>query len=110
MKIYYCWKCRRDMPFLDETEWAQVAPLYVADKEAIVEYRNENGTSLKDARTVVQGPAAQKFEELTGFKGVHFDIIHHHRLSDWGPECPHCKHLLRTSEAKFCANCGWEGT
>ena len=98
------------MPFLDEAEWAQVAPLSVADKEAIVEYRKTHGASVKDARAVVRGPAVQKFEELTGYEGIHFDIIHHHRLSDWGPECPKCDHLLRTPKAKLCPNCGWEKT
>ena len=46
------------------------------------------------------------FEELTGLSGIHFHIIQHHRLKDWGEECPDCGHLLRTPKAKFCANCG----
>lgn len=95
------------MPFLEESEWHKVQPLFAADKEAIVQYRIDQGLSLKDARAIVRGPAAKKFEELTGFEGIHFDIIHHHRLKDWGQECPQCQHLLRTSKAQLCANCGW---
>ena len=47
-----------------------------------------------------------KFRELTGEDGVHFDTIQHHRLSLYGPECPECGHLLRTPKANICANCG----
>ncbi len=96
------------MPFLDEAEWSDIDPLLEADKQAIVLYRKENNASIMEARKMVRGPANLKFEEITGFKGVHFDIIHHHRLSKWGDECPQCHHLLRTPMAKLCANCGRE--
>ena len=98
------------MPFLDEVEWAVIDPFLEADKQAIVQYRLDNNASLKEARDSVRGPANLKFEEMTGFDGEHFDVIHHHRLSKWGEECPQCHQLLRTPLAKFCANCGREKT
>ena len=28
MKLLWCWRCRAEMPMLDDYEWAEVAPLY----------------------------------------------------------------------------------
>ena len=94
------------MPFLDEAEWPDISPLLDADKQAIVQYRMDNSAPLNEARNNVRGPANLNFEEMTGYEGVHFDIIHHHRLSQWGEECPQCHQLLRTPLAKIFANCG----
>ena len=95
------------MPFLDEKEWSQVSPLLTDAMKAVKEYRAENNCDLLTARINCKPEAMQKFEDLTGKAGIHFEIIYHHRLKDWGEECPSCNHLLRTNKAKFCANCGW---
>ncbi len=107
MKQHFCWKCRTVMPFLEENEWEQVSPLLEGAKKAIQEYREENNCSLQTAREFCKPEAMLKFEELTGKPNVHFEIICHHRLKNWGQECPECGHLLRTPKAKYCAKCGW---
>jgi len=94
------------MPFLDEIEWQQISPLLIDAAAEIIEYRVKYNCDLFTARKNVKPEAMNKFEELTGIPGIHFEIIYHHRLSDWGPECEHCGHLLRTPNASFCANCG----
>ena len=106
MKKYYCWKCKKDMPFLEEDEWKQVGPLLSDARRAIKEFREEQNCDLQEALRKCRPKATLKFEELTGLSGIHFHIIQHHRLKDWGEECPDCGHLLRTPKAKFCANCG----
>jgi len=107
MKTYYCWKCKREMPFLDEQEWQRIEPLLPIAKQELIDYRLTHDCDLTTARRNCNPQATQLFESITGFPGIHFDTISHHRLYDWGKECPRCGHLLRTPKASFCANCGW---
>ena len=96
------------MPFLEEKEWQQVSPLLEGAIKAIKDYREEHGCDLKTAKENCKPEAMYKFEELTGMPGVDFEIIYHHRLKDWGQECPECGNLLRTPRAKLCVKCGWK--
>jgi len=108
MKEYDCWKCGKVMPFLDESEWQKVEPFLVGGMLAIKRYRSESGCDIKTARDHCQPEVMKVFEDITGIPGVHADVIYHHRLKDWGPECSACGNLLRTNKAKFCAECGKE--
>ncbi|MGX5172436.1 hypothetical protein ACUR5C_07920 [Aliikangiella sp. IMCC44653] len=106
MKEYFCWRCDRIMPFLEETEWNEVSPLLGDAMQAIKDYREKHQCDLETARVNCKPEAMEKFEELTGMPGVHFETIYHHRLSEWGIECNQCNELLRTPRAKMCVNCG----
>lgn len=106
MRRYYCWRCKIEMPFLEEEEWQQVAPLLGDAVREIKAYRAKHQCDLATARRMVMSEAMTMFEALTGMPGVHFDVIFHHRLADWGPECKKCGHLFRTPRASYCANCG----
>ena len=106
MKVYYCWRCKRDLPFLDEQEWTEIEPTLAIGKAPIVQHRREHGSTLAEARAATRSPAMDTFLALTGVDGLHVDTISHHRLSLWGPECSACGHLLRTPAASFCAHCG----
>ena len=106
MKEYFCWKCDQKMPFLNEEEWAAVSPLLGNAIGEIKEYRRLHRVDLKTAIANVKPAATEMFRKLTGMPNVHFDVIYHHRLSDWGPECSECKFLLRTNKASHCVNCG----
>ena len=94
------------MPFLEESEWQQVSPFLGDAAQEIKDYREKNGCDLKTARLNVKPEAMKRFEEITGMPGIHFEIIFHHRLKDWGPECCKCGHLFRTPKASYCVNCG----
>lgn len=96
------------MPFLDEEEWNQVSPLLADAIQAIKSYREEHKCDLATARANCKPEATKTFFKMTGVDGVHFDTINHHRRLNWGPECKKCGHLFRTSQASFCANCGYE--
>lgn len=108
MNNYYCWRCKTEMPFLDEEEWKEIEPLLKQSIEAIKSYRELNDCDLKTAKLEVTDVTSIKFETITGVKGISFETISHHRLSDWGEECPKCSHLFRSPKAKFCTNCGYE--
>lgn len=108
MKKYFCWKCKIVMPFLEEDEWLQVSPLLADGVKAIKNYREKHGCDLHTARENCKPEAMLKFEEMTGMPGIHLETIYHHRLKDWGQECPQCNHLLRTQKANVCTKCGWK--
>lgn len=96
------------MPFLEEDEWAQLAPSLSHMVEDIKLYRRENGVDLDSALKNAPLKAKNVFEEITGFTGVHPNAISHHRLSAWGPECIQCENLLRTPQASTCVYCGYK--
>ncbi len=96
------------MPFLEENEWNQVSPYLENAIKAIKDYRELHQCDLHTAKINCKPEAMKIFEEITGMAEVHFEIIYHHRLKDWGIECPECNFLLRTARAKFCVNCGWK--
>lgn len=105
MKMYYCWRCQRDMPFLDEPEWARIESSLQQGMLDIKQYRHSTGADIRTARNQVKPTAMRLFLEITGVDGMHADTIAHHRLRDWGPECSNCGYLLRTAKATYCANC-----
>jgi hypothetical protein len=42
MKGYFCWRCNKKMPFLEEDEWQQISPLLKGTIEAIKDYRKKH--------------------------------------------------------------------
>lgn len=94
------------MPYLNEEEWRQVAPLLADAIQEIKDYRIAHECDIATARQNVKPEATAKFEALTGMPGVHFEVIYHHRLADWGPPCKKCGQLFRTPRASYCASCG----
>ena len=106
MKIYYCWRCRQEMPFLNEREWTQIAPHLEHIMTDIKQYREENNVDLHTAKIKMKFRATEIFEQLTGYKDIDPQIIFHHRLNDWGQECSNCGYLLRTQNGAFCVHCG----
>lgn len=103
MKIYYCWLCDAKLPFLNEKEWGDLQPVYKAAFGSIMDKYDD---AIWKDRLKQQKFAENRFKELTGMGGVAFAAIKHHRLQDWGSECPGCGELLRTPKSNFCANCG----
>jgi hypothetical protein len=107
-RILYCWRCRTDVPMLDEAEWAQVFALLSVSIVRLQEYREVHATSLPDAmRHVPVGrDALAKYREFTGYEEANINALHHHRASLYGPPCATCGKPLRTPRAKLCAACG----
>lgn len=106
MKEYYCWKCDASMPFFEEEEWEKLLPVLRGATEEVKRVREAHGYDLKTARAIVIKETAPKIEAITGVPNLDYEPLYHHQLAAWGEECPSCGHLLRTSKAKYCANCG----
>jgi hypothetical protein len=103
----YCWRCRIEVPMLDEGEWAELAPLLSKVPQDIKAYRESTGAPLDQAvRQGFERAALARYEQLTGFPESNVNALWHHRLADVGPPCDACGKPMRTRVARFCAECG----
>ena len=108
MRTLWCWRCRTDIPMLDEDEWQRVAPLLTADIRGIKAYRTEHRASLGEALKNAQLAGRTEYERITGFHSENPNSIWHHRVTLYGPPCNFCEKPLRTPRARHCAACGRE--
>jgi hypothetical protein len=106
MKTMWCWRCKAELPMLDEEEWSRILPLLSMDIAAIKSYRTQHGASLSEALRAAQLPGREEFERITGYREANPNAIWHHRASLYGPPCKHCGKPLRSPLAKHCAACG----
>src|SRR6185312_9345520 len=88
MKVQWCWRCKMDLPMLDEDEFADIWAQFEA-------------ASPDGRRELLDG-----YERLTGYKGTVFNAVLHHRIAMYGPPCPQCGKVLRTPIAYKCFECG----
>jgi len=106
VRMLWCWRCKCEMPMLDEEEYSQIAPLYTESMKATKEFRKRwnipfEGISISERFR----PVRDEYERLTGMKETNENAIMHHRLSLYGPPCRTCSRPLRTPKAKLCASC-----
>ncbi|TQV65842.1 hypothetical protein FKG94_27955 [Exilibacterium tricleocarpae] len=91
---------------LNEEEWEQLSPFLSDTIEKIKAYRAKHGCDIPTARANCSPEAVAKFEELTGFKNMGYDVMFYLRRSDYGPKCKSCGKLFRTPKATLCVACG----
>src|SRR5262249_2033741 len=92
-QIHYCWRCKLELPMLDEREAEYVlSPMHSRGLD----------DDLESAKRVI----LRRYFEITGFEETNANAIFHHLLSQYGPPCSNCGKLLRTPRAKLCAACG----
>lgn len=109
MRYCFCWRCQREMPMLDEEEYAEIRRLI---QEVVRKMRetpgirkgNGEGYSMRE----LFKPVRDEYERMTGWRDMHQNVIMHHRLELLGPDCPKCSKPLRTPEARCCVECGWK--
>ena len=92
MKMLWCWRCKAEMPMLDDEEYSRVTSF----RPTV-----ERGQSLQQR---FAGMLAE-YERITGFRETNPNAVFHHRLSDYGPPCRFCGKPLRTPHARLCGNC-----
>jgi hypothetical protein len=106
-KVLYCWRCRADVPMLDEHEWRQVLPELTIGLRQIKHYRQAHEATLEEAKNETYGRGAlARYRDITGFHETDPEVIWHHRLSLYGSPCEDCGKPLRTPRARMCAACG----
>ena len=104
MKVLYCWRCRCEIPMLDEAEYA-----LFHNETFFRPSRLAKGKSPEEVRDLFLEGRRRGLEVyfmLTGFRETNANAVHHHRLKLYGPPCGWCEKPLRTPKAKFCAACG----
>jgi len=58
MQWLWCWRCKCEMPMLDEQGFAEIAPLHRLGMQSVKEYRAETGAPI------AQVPLARRFEAM----------------------------------------------
>jgi hypothetical protein len=96
MKLLWCWRCKMEVPMLDEEEYRVVW--------------SKTGTKGPGTRAEIEerfyGLVLQEYERITGVHEADPNAVIHHRLSKYGPPCSNCGKPLRTPKGRFCAACG----
>lgn len=103
MRPLYCWRCRCEIPMLDETEYALfVNEVFLKPSGISRDKTPEDRHRIhEDARR----HALDLYFKLTGLRETNVNAVYHHRLSIYGPPCGWCGKPLRTPKAKVCAAC-----
>ena len=90
--MLWCWRCKTEVPMLDDDEFKRVS--------ALLKTGSEGSTTER-----MFGPVLNEYERITGIRETNPNAIFHHVLSKYGPPCAHCGKPLRTPRAKMCAAC-----
>lgn len=107
MKILWCWRCKMELPMLDEDEFAVINGLYSEAFTRTKEFREKHRLRLDECpMEELFRPVREAYQQITGvFESNHLAIMHH-RISLYGEPCKNCGKPLRTPRAAFCAACG----
>ena len=107
MKTMYCWRCRIDVPMLDEAEYKQLAATYSECMRARPDAGLGGRQLCRDGDLNARfAPVRALYAQLTGGVEMYHNAAMHHRISLYGPPCTSCGKPLRTPKAAFCAACG----
>jgi len=119
VKTLWCWRCRRDVPMLDDDEWAVLVEAHrsgsdEASRMAVIEReRVERGLAAPLPLRADATPAQRKlrhlsvgYEMFTGVAESDPNLVWHHVVSQYGPPCVRCGKPLRNAGAERCRECG----
>ena len=106
MQMLWCWRCKSEMPMLDEIEFAEVRTVHQQCITATKEFRRGSGLPMDHASVKERMlPLLLLYEQMTGYVETNPNAVMHHRLSQYGPPCKRCGKPLRTPLAKVCGAC-----
>jgi hypothetical protein len=85
MKRHYCRYCRREVPMLDEADYARVEEVHCACVEAVKDYRRTHNAPLSETPLgELYRPTRELIKEITGTDEFEIDeVLRRHRLSRW---------------------------
>lgn len=120
MRIQYCWRARREMPMLEDHEVQHIYDVWAASGEnpdlafATLSAEAQKLRCAPLTPAPVDAPSrvlrlwhlCAGYELFTGTPLGHPNYFYPLCTSWYGPPCPHCGKPLRTSQARFCAECG----
>jgi len=91
MKVLWCWRCKAEVPMLDEDEFKRVSS----------QLHTEASTKEQ-----MFGDFLLEYKRITGIPETNPNAIFHHRASLYGRACSYCGKPLRSPLANVCASCG----
>src|SRR6187455_1295498 len=107
MILRWCWRCRRDVPMLDEVEYAELAVVLDACLGSIKREREARAVGLEQIEVRSHyAPALRLYQELTGVAASDPEELRHHQNALLGHDCRACGRALRTLDARSCVECG----
>jgi hypothetical protein len=92
MKMLWCWRCKAEVPMLDDNEWRRVSALF---------HKGTEGNPKERMYT----PALLEYERITGFHETNPNVLWDHVMAKYGPPCEKCGKPLRTPRAKLRGSC-----
>jgi hypothetical protein len=112
MRVIYCYRCKSDVPGLDDAEDAELRALWKSCCEMEREHTGDLNAwkVIGVARTSPNfAPVRDRYRQITGQDMATKCMDFFHRLSAMGSPCPNCGVALRTPKAQICLACGWNG-
>ena len=89
MKWLWCWRCRSEMPMLDEAEYAAVVVKRKRDPEQPL------------SKHIQFLGVLNEYERITGYRETNPNAVYHHRLSLYGPPCEKCSRPYAPQRQSF---------
>jgi hypothetical protein len=105
-KLLYCWRCKMDIPMLDDREWQEIGAPEANLMQAMKDYQARHGVTLSVAKEEAPKEILARYKKLTGFEETNVYALYHHRVGLYGPPCHACGKPLRTTVAQRCVECG----
>src|SRR4051812_39000313 len=103
MKWIWCWRCKAEMPMMDDDEFRHLMSLRrSSEDDPRRQYRVDDQGKVRDARF---DPVLAEYERLTGYHETNINAIFHHRTALYGPPCKRCGKPLRSPTARLCGAC-----
>ena len=108
MKITWCWRCKMDVPLLDEAEYAVIQGIYADCIGGVKQHRVAHNATLAQVPMTQKQflPVLEAYQQMTGRRETNAEEVLHHRASIYGPPCRRCGKVLRTARASKCFECG----
>lgn len=109
MKLMWCWRCKEEVPMLDDEEYSKVYEVYISCIKNVKKYREKYCLSMEETPwDWLYIPVTLEYNRIVGIE-TDFSYLailkHPHRISSYGPPCKVCGKPLSSQKAKMCMAC-----